>query len=116
MRLDAFVDVKGSLAVGGVVAATEVKAVLPGRIVGRVTIKGVEYGLSGVMTEDGVFRLNIAQPSSGAPVLDSGLGQLVGHFTMSGRTATGTGVLIGEGCALPSAGEFWRKKRPSASR
>lgn len=106
VRLDAFVFVKGALTVGGVVAATEVKAVLPGRIVGGVTIEGVEYGLSGVMVEDGFFRLNIEAATGGPPSLDSGLGQLVGRFTFAGLNATGTGVLIGEGCALASAGRF----------
>jgi hypothetical protein len=34
------------------------------------------------------------------------LGLLAGHYTFSGRSAVGTGVLIGEGCGLPSAGAF----------
>ena len=106
VRLDAFVSVRGVLIADGVVRATGVKAVLPGRLVGGVTIDGVSYGISGLMTGDGDFRLNIEAPSGGPPVLDSGLGQLVGTFTFAGSNAMGTGVLIGEACALPSAGRF----------
>jgi hypothetical protein len=88
------------------VAAIEVKAVLPGRIAGEVTIANVDYGISGVVTMDGGFRLNIESLSGGGHVLDSGVGLLVGGFTFSGRSAAGTGVLIGEGCAQPPASRF----------
>ena len=109
--LDSFVRVNGTLIADAVVRATNVRnlAVPPGRMVGSVTIDEVVWGLSGLLTPDGDFRLNIEERSAGSPVLGSGLGQLVGRFTSS---TVGTGVLIGEGCALPSAGRFCRRGTP----
>lgn len=112
VSLDAFVFVKGALAHGGVVAATEVAAVLPGRVVGQVTIDGAELTLSGLMTRDGAFRLAIEAPSSLARPMDSGIGQLVGNFTFSANNALGTGVLIGETCGPPSPRQFCGAETP----
>ena len=110
--LDTFVSVRGALIADGVVQASDVRAVLPGRLVGAVTIDGVGYGISGLMTREGAFRLNIEEWSGGPHVLDSGVGQLVGSFTFGSRAATGTGALIGEGCALSSAGRFCGRETP----
>lgn len=110
--LDAFVSVTGTLLADGVVQATGIRAVLPGRIVGGVTVGEVSYGLSGLLTGKGDFRLNIEEASPGPPVLDSGLGQLVGHFSFEGNQASGDGVLFGEACALAGAGRFCGKATP----
>ncbi len=112
VSLDTFVLVKGALDTGGVVAAREVTAVLPGRVVGQVTIDGVELALSGLMTREGAFRLSIEAPSSLARSSDSGIGQLVGNFAFSANHALGTGVLIGETCAPPSARQFCGAETP----
>ena len=109
VRLDAFVSVRGALIANGVVQATDVRAVLPGHLTGEVAIDDGIYGISGLLTAEGAFRLNIAEWSGGPPVSDSGVGQLVGSFTLAGRAALGTGVLIGEGCGLASAGRFCGK-------
>jgi hypothetical protein len=114
VRLDAFVSVSGALIANGVVAAaaTDVKAVLPGHLVGSVTIDNTVYGISGLLTAEGAFRLDVGEPSSGAPGYDSGLGQLVGTLVTAGSGASGTGVLIGAGCALASAGRFCGEATP----
>lgn len=106
VELDQFVSVKGALVDGGVVRAAEVRAVLPGRLVGRVTIDGQDYGVSGLMTGEHDFRLNIEALSGGSPVLEPGLGQMLGTFSFTGTRATGIGTLIGEGCALQSPNRF----------
>jgi hypothetical protein len=106
VELDRFVSVKGALSAGGVVRAAEVTAVLPGRLTGRVTIDGQDYGVSGLMTGAHDFRLNIEPLSGGPPVLESGLGQMLGTFSFIGARAVGIGALIGEGCVLQSASRF----------
>jgi hypothetical protein len=112
VEVDQFVSVTGALIAGGVVQATEVRAVLPGRLVGAVTIDGKEHGVSGLMTGEGAFRLNIEPLSPGPHVLESGLGQMVGSFSFAGSQAPGMGALIGEGCALQSTDRFCGLETP----
>jgi hypothetical protein len=112
VRLDAFVSVSGALIANGVVAATTVKALLPGHIVGSVTIGNTIYGISGLLTAEGAFRLDVGEPSDGPPTNDSGLGQLVGSLVSAGNEASGTAVFIGAGCGLASAGRFCGEETP----
>jgi hypothetical protein len=106
--LDDFVTVRGQLVADGVVRAQEIDAVLPGHLVGQVTIDGVSYELSGLLTSEGAFRLNIADESEA----ESGLGQLVGSFSRMEDTAEGAGVIIGEGCGLSQGGRFCGRETP----
>jgi Domain of unknown function (DUF5666) len=105
VRLDAFVTVSGKLIANNVVQAGDITALLPGSLSGDVTIDGSTLGVEGVLTAEGAFRLNIAE-WSGGPVSDSGLGLLVGDLIVRGSEASGTGVLIGEGCGLSPPGRF----------
>jgi len=107
VQLDAFVAVTGALTDNGTVEASQISsAVAPGRIVGSVVIDDVRYGISGVISHQGEFRLNIEGVSVGSADSKPGLGQLVGMITLSGQEAVGRGVLIGEGCGLPSRSRF----------
>jgi hypothetical protein len=98
-RLGAFVKVSGDLLAGGIVSARNVVGI-PGHLAGVVIIDNVTYSVHGPLTPEGAFRLNIAEDTGGAPESDSGLGQLVGTLKVTGGRAYGTGVIIGEGCAL----------------
>lgn len=107
VKLDTFVTVRGKLITNSAVQAGDIsEAVLPGSLSGDVTIGNSTLSIEGLLTTEGAFRLNIEEWSGGPPVLDSGLGQLVGSFTVTGSEALGTGVLIAEGCGLSPPGRF----------
>jgi len=112
VRLDAFVAVSGELNMNGIVIASDTRAVLPGRLVGNITVGDEDYGISGLFTSQGAFRLTIGQLTSGPPESESAFAQMIGSFAVTGRQASGSGVLIGEACALPSAGRFCGTRAP----
>jgi hypothetical protein len=76
---------------------------------GTVTIEQVDYSFWGWLTADGTLRLNINRPSAAIVVdevyvddVNAGIAQIVGTLGVSGTSASGNGVMIGEGCSSPT--------------
>jgi hypothetical protein len=72
----------------------------PGHILAYVTLEGVVYEWSGLLTSGGELRLRVEGP----PTIGSL--QLVGALAIDGSQASGSGVVIAQRCALPSPSPF----------
>lgn len=90
--------------------ATPQARVLPGRMVGLASIGAATRAVSGLLTSDGVLRLHVSGPTQRD--FDSpGSVQFVGAIELGHNSASGTGVMIGQGCSVP--GRFCGKAAPS---
>jgi hypothetical protein len=81
-----------------------------GRFVGTVTIGNVDYFGDALLTADGAVRLYVGAPYASDGTLqltrpDSSV-QFVGKVDGPGNQASGSGVIIGQMCAVPMPGRF----------
>ena len=81
-----------------------------GRFVGSVTIGNVDYYGDALLTGDGAVRLYVGGPYASDGTLqltrpDSSV-QFVGKVDGHGNQASGSGVIIGQLCAVPVPGRF----------
>jgi hypothetical protein len=81
-----------------------------GRYVGTVTIGGVDYFGDALLTSDGDLRLYIGGPYDDGGQLElskpQNSSQLVGNLQVQGADGSGTGIVIGQGCAGPAPTRF----------
>ena len=74
-----------------------------GRYVGTVKIGGVDYFGDALLTVDGAIRLYVGDPYSANGALETtrpqSSAQLVGTFQVHDSQASGSGIIIGQGCA-----------------
>ncbi len=77
---------------------------------GTVTVGAVDYFGDALFTVDGAVRLYIGGPYSSSGVLQmarpDSSAQFVGNFEVDGDQAFGSGVIIGQGCAVPAPARF----------
>lgn len=73
---------------------------LQGYFAGDVTIGDVDYFADALITADGLVRISVADSSRDAraePV------QFIGHVVADASQASGTGMIVGQGCTIPSS-------------
>jgi hypothetical protein len=74
-----------------------------GRYVGTVTIGGIDYFGDALLTVDGALRLYVGGPYDDGGQLElsqpESSAQLVGNLQRQGNDASGSGIVIGQGCA-----------------
>jgi hypothetical protein len=71
---------------------------------GTIAIGDEQRNSDALLTADGAVRMNVANP--GAIWDSAGSAQFVGTFEKSGDQGSGSGVIIGQGCAGSSPGRF----------
>ena len=91
-----------------------------GRFVGTVTIGSASLFGDALLTVDGYFRLYVGGPyeATGALQLDKpdGSAQFVGEVSAQGQEVSGSGLVIGQRCALPASERFCDEPAPAEVR
>ena len=91
-----------------------------GRFVGTVTIGSTSLFGDALLTVDGSLRLYVGGPyeSTGALQLDKpdGSAQFVGEVSAQGQQVSGSGMVIGQRCALPASDRFCDEPAPAEVR
>ena len=97
--------------------ASIIDAEWSGHYVGSVTIAGVAYFGDAVVTRDGAIRLYVGGPSDGSGVPQWGRPesseQFVGTIQMHDGQWSGSGVIIGQQCAINPANPFCAQPTPA---
>jgi hypothetical protein len=107
-RLNAPAALDGTLQpTGAILAADFCAGLVQGRFVGTVTIGNTDYYGDALLTADGLLRLYVGGPYANGGNLQvdkpKASEQFVGNVTISALGVTGSGVIIGQGCATGSA-------------
>jgi hypothetical protein len=89
-----------------------------GRFIGTVTISGAQYYGDALFTTDGAVRLYVGGPYDPTGVLQTSRSdsatQFVGSLSGSGLQASGSGVVVGQGCGAPVPARFCGASTPAS--